>query len=206
VLGDEAVELDVVKPRQPVAQLPIPRGLLGAGKFSNGVCHEIRVAVHVEAAAVGELRTIRRIHRHQIQPGRTIFADRGKSLIDDVRHRQYGRPGVELVAADVEASGASAGPVFSFDHGDLTAAPGQMQRRGQAGQTGAYHDHPAAAPRYGPHSVRSVQTAAMLANPARTGSAIRRSSSSVSADETRLLIMSSILCTAPVVTINVRHR
>ena len=46
----------------------------------------------------------------------------------------------------------------------------------------------------------------MFVNPARTGSSIRRSSSSLSADETRSPIMSSIHCTAPVVTIKVRQR
>ena len=91
-----------------------------------------------------------------------------------------------------------------------------MQRRGQAARPAPTTTTRSFGPgtvrisgyflRNGCHSVRSVHTAAMFASAARTGSSSRSSSSSSRADATRSLIVSSIHCTAPVVTINVRQR
>ncbi len=172
-----------VQPGQPVAQLPVALRLLGAGEFGDRIRHPIRVAVDVEAAAVGELCAIRRVNWHQFQPVRTVFADRGEGFVDDVGHGQHRRPGIELIAVDVGAPGPSTGPALPLDDGHFAAASGQVQRRGQSRETGADHDDPGVWTFHAAHySVRSVHTAAMFVNAARTGSPIRSWSSSSSAD------------------------
>ena len=62
VPGDESVEFGAVQPGQPVAQLAVARRLLGVGELLDRGRHSIRVAVHIEAAAVGELCAVGRIH------------------------------------------------------------------------------------------------------------------------------------------------
>ncbi len=137
--------------------------------------HPRRVAMHVESAAVGERSAVCGVDGHQFQSGRAVFADGREGVVDDVRHRQHGRPGVQPVAADVDAADPAAGYRVALDDRDLASSTGEVQCGRQSRQPGADHHHVIGASVHSAdhHAVRTVQTAAMSASAVRTDSSMR---------------------------------
>ena len=145
--GDEAVEFGAVQPVEPVAQAPVAGLLLGAGEFAHRGGHPIGVGMDVDVAAVGEHRAVGGVHRQQFQPLGQVFTDGGESLVDEVRHGQHGRAGVDPVAVDVSPSRSSTRPCIPLHHRDSTAAAGQVQGGRKPCESRADHDDVIGAPR-----------------------------------------------------------
>ena len=91
------------------------------------------------------------MHGLQFEAVGQRFADRREGVVDDVRHGQHRRPGVEAVAGDIGPPDSAAGMVTAFDHGDVATAAGQLQRRGQPGQPGTDDDDPVGSSLHGAH-------------------------------------------------------
>ena len=70
---DEAVELQLVEPGQPLPQSHIAFGFLGPGEALDLSSHCLGIAVYVQAAAIGERGVVRRQRPAAGRDSRTWF-------------------------------------------------------------------------------------------------------------------------------------
>lgn len=63
---DEAAHLDPVEAFEPATQLPVTGRLPGPGEAFDLRFHRVGAGVDVQAAAVGELRPVGRVERHEV--------------------------------------------------------------------------------------------------------------------------------------------
>ena len=92
------------------------------GSYSVPVLNNIDFAIYRGVTSVFEL-----------EPVGGGLADGRERLVDQIRHGEYGRSGVEAIAVDVEAADPSSRMRSALHHDDLAAASGEVQRRRQAG-------------------------------------------------------------------------
>ncbi len=140
VAVDEVVALQFPQAAGVVDEAQVAVGLAGTADAGDLVGHPGRVGDHVERGAVREVRPVRRVEPDQIQPVGHRLVDRREQLVEQLRHGQHGRAGVELVPADREPAGATARRRFALDHGDLASGRGEPQRAGEAAEPGADDD------------------------------------------------------------------
>ncbi len=135
-------------------------------------------------APVGEARAIGGIEADERQPVLDRLADRGERAVDQLRHGQDGRSGVEGVAAQLQQPAPPAGNRRALENSHLPPGPGQVQRGRQPAQPGADHHHAIGAARHRPHSSvtrpastarwRVVRTAASIARSCVTSRTVPR--------------------------------
>ncbi|KDF01671.1 hypothetical protein Y900_022740 [Mycolicibacterium aromaticivorans JS19b1 = JCM 16368] len=123
---DEAVELQPVELGEPGTEALVAGGLIRAGELLDGGRHRCGVGVHVQRAAIGEGGPVGGGDLHEVQMVGHRCTDGGERVLDDVRHRQHGRPGVDAVAGDVGLPHPTAGEPVTLDDGDRSPATGQL--------------------------------------------------------------------------------
>ena len=124
---DETVHLQPVQLGQPVPQPQISGSLIGTGELLDGGRHRGGIGVHVKGAAVGERGAVGRIGRHQFDVVTHRRADSIEGVLDDVGHREHGRAGVDLVAADIGLAHPAARVSVTLHHGHRASASGELQ-------------------------------------------------------------------------------
>jgi hypothetical protein len=158
VAGAVEVALDEVRALQlPQAagvchEPQVAVGFAGAADARDLAGHAGGVGAHIEGGPVGEVRPVRGVEPGEVEPVTEVLADAAEQVFQQLRQREHGRAGVELVPVDAQPAGPSTGHVGAFEHGHVAAGGGQADGAGEPAEPGADHDHPAGGSGHGTHA------------------------------------------------------
>ena len=114
--------------------------LSGTARRADLLGHRLPPVAHVDDGAVGEAGPVHRIDRMQREHLGHVDPGGGERLLEQRRHRQDGRPGVEPVPVALETAGAATGHRLPLDHDHVVSPPGEVAGGAEPAQAGA-DDH-----------------------------------------------------------------